>query len=241
MDRAGELGVGRTVLESIRATRKVVNTNTNLGIVLLSAPLAAVPRERSLLPDRHGRSCVAEVLERTTVQDAELVYQAIRLAQPGGIGSVDEQDVAGVPTETLLDVMRKAARRDRIAAEYESGFEGIIGLGLASLAFDRPDADRWEEAVVNCFLSFLCSFPDGLIQRKCGSAIADEASRRAGRLLSHRRSGTSEAAVEFEAFDRWLRADGNRRNPGTSADLTAATLFVALREGIIAPPLGPIG
>src|SRR5262245_36472416 len=78
-DRAPSQRVGQTVLDAIRATRTVVSTNTNLGIVLLLAPMAAVPPEQPLADG------LAQVLDRLTVEDARLVYEAIRLAAPGGM------------------------------------------------------------------------------------------------------------------------------------------------------------
>src|SRR5262245_14287068 len=94
-DRAGELGVGASVLECVVETRKVARTNVNLGIVLLLAPLAAVPSDQPL---RRG---IGGVLQRLTIDDARAVYEAIRLAAPGGLGRVDEQDARHEPSEDL--------------------------------------------------------------------------------------------------------------------------------------------
>src|ERR1043166_7195672 len=86
LEQAPTQPLGVTILHCIEETRKVVNTNTNLGIVLLLAPLASVPLDQPLAPG------VADVLRRTTVQDSRNVYAAIRLAKPGGLGSVNDQD-----------------------------------------------------------------------------------------------------------------------------------------------------
>ena len=112
LDRAATLGIGRAVYEAILATRQVVDTNTNLGIVLLLAPLAAVPT------DVYLRDGIEAVLASTTVDDARWVYRAIRLAQPGGLGDVPEQDVKGEPTVSLREAMAMAADRDLIARQY---------------------------------------------------------------------------------------------------------------------------
>src|SRR5919199_4199316 len=88
---ACQRSVGETVLQCVRATRRVVRSNTNLGIVLLLAPLAAVPDGEDL------RAGVERILAGLDVEDARLVYQAIRLARPGGLGRAEGQDVRDEP------------------------------------------------------------------------------------------------------------------------------------------------
>ncbi len=116
------------VERAIEATRQVVATNTNLGMVLLLAPLAAVPHGTSL------ESGVEAVLDATTVADARAVYRAIRLAQPGGMGSVPEQDIAEEPTLPLRAVMAMAADRDLVARQYANGFREVFGDALDGAA-----------------------------------------------------------------------------------------------------------
>jgi triphosphoribosyl-dephospho-CoA synthase len=77
----------------------------------------------------------------------------------------------------------------------------------------------------------LAEYPDSLIARKCGSEIAAEASCRAAKALTLRHTFDMAYRSELAEFDAWLRADGHRRNPGTTADLVAATLFVAEIDG----------
>jgi triphosphoribosyl-dephospho-CoA synthase len=235
--RAGELGVGRAVFESIAATQARVGRNTNLGIVLLLAPLAAVPGDVHLGPG------VKDVLGRLTRQDAEQVYEAIRLVQPGGMGEVAEQDVNEVPTATLLEVMRLAADRDLIARQYAENFSIVLETGMLYLARVDDFRQHWEPAIVGLHLELMAQHPDSLIRRKCGLEIAEEASLRAAAVLQAARPGTRNAQIELERFDRWLRTGGQRRNPGTTADLVAASLFAAFREEglplFIPPPAFP--
>ncbi len=134
LDRAGSEGIGATVLECVQATRSVVSTNTNLGIVLLLAPLAAVPDGITLAEG------VERVLAQTTVADASLVYRAIRLAQPGGMGEVAEEDINREPTLSLRGVMGLAASRDTIALQYANGFREVLRDGLP--AFIEAAAGR---------------------------------------------------------------------------------------------------
>ena len=124
LDRAVSEGVGAAVLGALEATRRVVSTNTNLGMVLLLAPLAAVPEGVDLAEG------VERVLAETTVADACLVYRAIRLAQPGGMGEVPDQDLGSEPTMALRAAMALAAERDSIALQYTNGFREVLGEGL---------------------------------------------------------------------------------------------------------------
>lgn len=222
-------GVGRTVLDSVQATRAATGTNVNLGIVLLLAPLTAVPINVSL------ESGIGKILDRTTIEDAGHVYRAIRLAQPGGMGQVSSQDIGERPTVTLRDAMRLASDRDRIAEQYANGFKLVFEAASQLTEFAGRSND-WEDATISLHVWILSNWPDTLIARKCGWDIAREASERAAKLFSLSGQGSPLIPDQLREFDKWLRADGHRRNPGTTADLVAAALFVALRDGLIVPP-----
>jgi triphosphoribosyl-dephospho-CoA synthase len=233
MEAAAEVGVGETVLAAVRATRRLVETNTNLGIILLVAPLAAVPRERRL------REGVRDVLMAMTPRDARQVYEAIRLARPGGMGRVREMDVTEDPPDDLLVAMQAAADRDLVARQYANRFEDVLGLVVPWLEEGSRASYPLTTNIVHTYLRLLAEFPDSLIARKCGKAVALEASARATKVLESDDPDDDEESGYFRAladFDFWLRSDGHRRNPGTTADLTTAGLFCALRDGIIHPP-----
>jgi triphosphoribosyl-dephospho-CoA synthase len=219
LQAAPHVGVGPTVLAAIRATRAVVNTNTNLGLVLLLAPLAAVPTGVEV------RAGVAAVLRQTTVADTQAVFAAIRLAQPGGLGRAAAQDVADVPTLPLRAVMALAAERDDVARQYATDFADVFTTGLPALR--TALAHGLEAAIIHTALALHAARPDTLIARKCGPLIAAVAQQQAQAVLA----GT----LPLADFDAWLRADGHQRNPGTTADLVGATLLVALRQGELAP------
>jgi triphosphoribosyl-dephospho-CoA synthase len=229
LDRAGSLGVGRAVLLAVEATRRVVATNTNLGMILLLAPLAAVPAGIALPPG------VGAVLDALTRDDARLAYRAIRLAEPGGLGSVAAQDVAAEPSVTLRDAMRLAADRDLVALQYADGFAEVFRIALPALRASLADGHPLETAIIGAHLTLLSRCPDTLILRKRGHPVAAEASHRAAEVLA---SGWPDAPADLlRAFDAWLRADGHARNPGATADLVTAALFAALRDGTIGLPL----
>lgn len=120
MQEAAGRPLGETVLAGVQATRTVAGSNTNLGMILLLAPLAAVPRE---IPLAEG---VGELLAQSTVDDARHVYEAIRLAQPGGLGRVQEADISEEPSITLREAMELAAERDLIARQYTHNFADVL-------------------------------------------------------------------------------------------------------------------
>jgi len=222
-------GLGRAIYNAVQATRVSTGTNVNLGIILLFAPLAAV-REGVLLEDG-----LPSVLCRTTVDDAEQVYAAISLAQPGGMGKATSQDISERPTVTLRQAMALAADRDRIAEQYVTDFK-LVFAARRQLCELLTRTDDWESAIVWLHAWMMSHWPDTLIARKCGIELAEEASSRARKLIDHAGANTTFNPDQLAEFDAWLRADGHRRNPGTTADLIAATLFAALRDGLINAP-----
>ncbi len=215
-------GVGATVLHAAQATRAAVATNTNLGMLLLLAPLSAVP------PDMPLAEGIANVLAALSADDTRAVYEAIRIAQPGGLGKVKQADVqsASDPNIPLVEAMRLAEAHDLIARQYTNHFEQVFfvaDLLEQELQQGKPLGD----AIVRAFLALLAKLPDSLIARKCGIEVANEVSVRAAAAIASDDSAYFEACQEL---DFWLRADGHRRNPGTTADLIAAGLFVLLRD-----------
>lgn len=225
---AAERPVGVTIHSAIEATRRWTATNTNLGIVLLLAPLAraALTRDGTSLRDALGSTLAA-----TTVNDALEVYAAIRLASPGGLGSVAEQDVAHPPTVSLLEAMALAQGRDAIAREYVTGFETVFTAAAPALCRARADGLAWSDAIVHTYLTLLAAAPDTHIARKLGAAAAGEVQRRALVALEaggmHRPAGR----VAAVALDHALRDPHHRQNPGATADLTTAAIFVTLLDG----------
>jgi len=227
MDAAAEQGVGATILAAIRATRRAVATNTNLGTVLLLGPLAKVPRHVPL------ESGIVEVLSSLGPEDARDVYEAIRRAAPGGLGRVDRHDVAGPPPADLMVAMRDAAGRDMIARQYVEDFRHVLGRAVPWLREGLESGRRLARAVVHVQMRLMAEHPDSLIARKCGPTVAQEASARAAAVLACGGPGDDNYERALADFDFWLRSDGHRRNPGTTADLIAAALFVGLRDGWI--------
>lgn len=226
------LRVGERILKSVEATRAAVGCNTNLGIVLLAAPLA----EAALLDSGGGlRSRLARVLAGLTVEDAERTFRAIRLAGPAGLGESDRHDVSKPATAGLREVMAEAAGRDRIARQYATDFEDVFDLGLPRLRAARARWDDESWAATGVYLDFLARFPDSHVARKFGAEAAEAVRRRAGPLAD--RLGAADRPEAMAAalldFDRALKAEG--LNPGTSADLTVACLLADRLERLLPP------
>lgn len=224
--RVADVGLGALVCEAVEATVKWAPSNTNLGIVLLLAPLA-----KAALGPNDLRSNLAGVLEDTTVDDAREVYAAIRLANPGGLGRAANQDVAREPTLSLREVMRLAADRDGIAREYDTVFAGTFDTGVPALRQARADGLGWDDAIVEAFLTLLAAAPDTHIARRAGLDRATNVSRLAVTVLAEGGVRSDAGRQSVARFDRSLRDERHSANPGTTADLTAAALFVLLHEG----------
>jgi len=230
VDAAEATPLGRTVLSAVLATRRVVTTNTNLGTLLLLAPLCKVPRHAALAAG------VVKVLDGLNRDDATQVYEAIRAANPGGLGRVDEADVADQAPSDLVAAMALAADRDLVARQYADGFHHVLRLVVPWLEEGLRRGWTLDDSIIHTHVRLMSQVPDSLIARKCGNAVARESADRAAAVLEAGEPGDESYGHRLAALDGWLREDGHRRNPGTTSDLIAAGLFAALRDGIINPP-----
>lgn len=227
--------LGGCILEAVRATRGWCATNVNLGIVLLLAPIAAASKQAASIESLHAG--VRDELARLTPGDALQVYAAIRLANPGGLGRVEEADVSAAPPADLLHAMRLAADRDLVARQYAGGFAELFDVVVPELRRNIAACSGLADAVIRTQLAVMRQFPDSLIARKCGFAAAQEVAVAAGQVLEAAVAGEEAFHETLADFDFWLRSDGHRRNPGTTADLLAAALFVLLLTDEIPRPI----
>ena len=225
---AGQRSLGATIRAAAEATARWAPSNTNLGLVLLLAPLARA----QLRPGQHPlRARLAATLAETTVADARDAYVAIRSVAPAGLGRVSEQDVAAPPTATLRDAMVLARDRDAIAREYASDFETTFAIGAPGLHGALSDGLAWREAVVEVYLALLAASPDTHIARKLGAEAAVTVQRRARAVVDAGGVRTTAGRDAIAALDRELRDEANTLNPGATADLTGAAIYVVLLEG----------
>ncbi|MGZ8962015.1 MAG: triphosphoribosyl-dephospho-CoA synthase [Methylophilaceae bacterium] len=226
------LSVGQRIQAAVEATWQAVGCNTNLGIILLAAPI--IQAAFSDIPD-DLRSRLQSVLNELTVDDAKLAYQAIQRASPAGLGRSEHHDVSQEPAVSLLAGMQEAQQRDLIARQYANGYAEIFEFGIGRY---RDTLARWERpgwATTSVYLGYLAKFNDSHIARKYGDEMASSVRREAEAhdldLLAL--DNPKLYLKELMHLDADLKMRG--LNPGTSADLTVATLLlVSLINGDVA-------
>ncbi|MFI5013490.1 MAG: triphosphoribosyl-dephospho-CoA synthase [Hyphomicrobiales bacterium] len=223
--------IGERILGAVEATLEAVGTNTNLGIILLCAPLAAASERGA--PDL--RAGIHDVLAELDRADASLAFQAIRRAAPGGLGEVPKHDVRSPPEVSLREAMVEAAPRDRIARQYATDFSDMFETGLPALQSSLKRGTDSKVTTLEVYLTFLSNYPDTHIVRKRGAAVAADIMPTARAFLGRLREGNSLADLQPDllAWDAALKSAGI--NPGTSADLTVATLFAFALQSILRP------
>jgi len=212
--------IGQRIYSAVAASFAATGMNTNLGIVLLCAPIAAAAEDAA---DIELQTALAKVLVALDAEDTRQVFAAIRLANPGGLGTATRYDVNGSADVTLLLAMAEAAERDRVAAQYVSNFHDVFATGLPALNAAQACGFKPPWPTLAVYLTFLSAFPDSHIVRKHGSAAALEVQRDAAGMLSIFRTKDENCLADLTVFDRNLKS--RSLNPGTSADLTVATLF----------------
>jgi triphosphoribosyl-dephospho-CoA synthase len=218
--------VGARVLGAVEATFAAVGMNTNLGIILLCAPLAAAAERGGDL-----RATLSDILAHLDRADADQTFRAIARANPGGLGDAPRHDVRDPAGIGLMAAMQEAAGRDRIAYQYANSFDDIFVTGLLTLAEADQAGLQAPLRAVLVYLAFLDAWPDTHICRKFGRETAAAVQKEAGSMLALFRAEHGDCLPALLAFDKELKA--RHLNPGTSADLTVATLFAArLHDGL---------
>ncbi|MGR8930177.1 MAG: triphosphoribosyl-dephospho-CoA synthase [Gammaproteobacteria bacterium] len=219
--------LGEKIYYAVKATREAVACNTNLGIILLCAPLIQAVQANT---DKGLRQSLDRVLKNTTQQDAEWVFKAILLAAPAGLGESQEQDVREVASVNLTQAMAIAAERDRIALQYTNCFKDIFEFAVFEYnrAFVLLGDIGW--AALSVFAHILARYPDSHVERKYGKQYSEWIAEEMALLCK-----TVGAAGEPEKvlpmlyrIDQAFKA--KKINPGTSADFTVATVLVVLLE-----------
>ncbi len=226
------LGVGERILAAVEATWARVACNTNLGIVLLCAPLAAA----ALDPQGESLSqALRRVLRGLDQRDAQLAFRAIRLAAPAGLGRSPVHDVQQTcPQVTLREAMCTAEGWDRIAWQYAHDYEDVFDFAVPRARVLNARWGSLEWAASGVYLGLLARFPDSHIERKYGTHLAGEVTARAAQLDSAliRRQRPEALSGPLREFDKELKRRGI--NPGTTADLTVAALLAAGLEDLLA-------
>lgn len=232
------LGVGARIEGAVAATWGVAGCNTNLGILLLCAPIAlAVEHQPGATTRATLHAAVESVLAALDIEDARAAYRAIARARPGGLGSAPAEDVRDVPSVDLRAAMALAADRDLIARQYRDGFADLFALafrapvGGMACGEGRGGTEALPDAatvasVQRLYLACLSGFADSHIVRNHGERVAQTVMAAAQAWRARERAGVVlDADPGFAGWDLSLKAA--RINPGTSADLTVAALLLA--------------
>ncbi len=206
---------------AVEQTARTVGSNVNLGIVLLLGPLVAADEAGG---SNRWSSAIGRFLVSLQDTDGANLYRAILAAAPGGLGSARSHDVRSTsgPVD-ILAAMKQAADRDRVARQYATGFADLLENILPIVVDSIDSAGDLLSGILRAQLRLLATEPDSLIARKCGLDFALRVRDRAAEININ-------DFQQVERFDRWLRSDGHRRNPGTTADLIAASLYLILRS-----------
>ena len=221
-----DLTLGERILRSVKITMREVGCNTNLGMLLLFAPVIMAAENAKSCNYQELQIKLQALLENISQDDSTLVFQAIRIANPGGLGQSAKFDVHLEPECGLLAAMSEAENRDFIAKQYVTDFADVFLTGYECI---KEFTRRWnsvEWATVACYLTFLAGFADTHIQRKHGPEVAEQTKFKAIPLAEQfkKKDDPEDALNALLDFDKELK--NSNINPGTTADLTAASLLV---------------
>lgn len=220
-----DLTVGERIFRAIDATQQAVGMNTNLGLVLLCAPLIHVALHRDAA--QTFQQSLNNTLSHLTVDDALLAGQAIVLASPAGLGRADKYDVHEKPGVTLLEMMHSAQDRDRIAWQYANNFSDILGFGLMRYgeAMAKWKNQVWATAAL--YIGFMANRLDTHVIRKYGDALATSVMNEAQEVEASYWVTDNPKLMQKKLLEWDTSLKMRRINPGTSADLTVACLLAA--------------
>ncbi len=223
---------GETVLQVARNTKQVSDSNTNLGMNLLISLLAKVIETAGMA----DVSSVRDYVQAIPAGETANLYEAIRLMNPSGLQSVAENDVGSDTDASIFEVMNQAAGRDLVARQFVNGCQDVFEKVLPWLVEGQSHFRSWTQAIVWAHVRMMADTPDALIARKLGEDMASQSQTLALKAVDGLAGGLEEFWARVGDLDFWLRSDGHRRNPGTSADLVAAGLFFGLYNQTVTAP-----
>lgn len=220
-----DLTLGERIFYAVEATRKAVGQNTNLGMLLLCAPI--IEAALHVTQDKTLQQALHDTLTQLTVSDAEYVSRAIVLANPGGLAHADQYDVHEIPQVSLLTMMHAAQDKDRIAWQYANDFEDILQFGLsryadAMLQWANP---AWSATAL--YLGFISRYQDTHVARKYGTAFAENLRQEAVAFEQMHLAAENPKLVQKKLLDWDASLKQRGINPGTGADMTVATLLIS--------------
>lgn len=225
-----KIKLGEIIKEAVLETDKWIGNNTNLGIVLLLTPLSAAAGMSEDFTDL--RENVGRVMDATTPEDAVNLYDAINIADAGGMGEHAELDVADIEAREKLikeninmyEVLHMSSKWDLLSYELTNLMPVTFETGFPTFRAVKTEYGI-NKAVLQTFLTILSKNPDTLISRKYGNDMARMVTADADSILQNGGALTSLGLGLLREFDKQLVR--NKLNPGTTADLTASSIMVA--------------
>ena len=239
-----ELSVGENILASVKDMMDWQSGgNVHLGIILLFSPLAAAAG--SVMKDGvvdldDLRNALDEVIRGATPLDSVNIYRAIdEVMSAENLGHVDQLDVKDTSSLdrildeglTPRDIFKECQARDAICNEWATGFNVTFTEGYPFLRRRLDEGASINEATVDTFLKILSEHPDSLIQRKSGTKAAISVSEKAKEIIQAGGAATDAGMKMLWSLDDELSSENGSLNPGTTADLTAASVFLSLLTG----------
>ena len=214
---------GKRILESVKVTRAQINVNTNLGIILLCAPVIQAYIDFNLLDLREG---IKKTLATTSIKDTHDLCAAINVSSPGGLGDRDMYDTASYPNASIKEIMNYSQEYDRISYQYSHNFSDIFDFIIPKLEFLNQRYESLDISLSLLFIEILAKIPDSHISRKFGDKIAKKTSNNAYDLLKilDREYDPDYLAKALNNLDYEYKKKGI--NPGTTADLLVASLMI---------------
>lgn len=215
--------LGKRILESVKVTRSQVNVNTNLGIILLCAPVIQSYIDFNALD---LRDCIKKTLSATSVKDTHDLCAAINISSPGGLGDSDMYDTVSYPNASIKQIMDYSREYDRISYQYSHNFTDIFDFIIPKLEFLNQRYKSLDISLSLLFIEILAKIPDSHISRKFGDKIAKKTSNNAYDLLKilDREHDPDYLAKALNNLDYEYKKKGI--NPGTTADLLVASLMI---------------
>ena len=215
--------LGKRILESVNVTRSQVNVNTNLGIILLCAPVIQSYIDFNNLDLREG---IKKTLSTRSIKDTHDLCAAINISSPGGLGDSDMYDTASYPNASIKQIMDYSQEYDRISYQYSHNFSDIFDFIIPKLEFLNQRYESLDISLSLLFIEILAKIPDSHISRKFGDKIAKKTSNNAHDLLKilDREHDPDYLAKALNNLDYEYKKKGI--NPGTTADLLVASLMI---------------
>jgi len=240
-----DIGLGRIIkncIADINAWQK--GGNTLLGTIILLSPIAVAAgmtptKEDNVFEIPKLRESLKRVVESTTPEDAVNIYEAIKIANPSGLGKAPELDINDPNSKkrileekiSLYQIFKTAEKYDSVCSEWVNNYPITFDVAYPFLTEQIKKIKNLNVAITHTFLGILSKYPDTFIARKVGVEKAREVSFMARKILQLGGLETANGRESLKEFDRELRSSDSLLNPGTTADIIAAALSLCVLGG----------